>query len=531
MTLAHHAPSLRLIKALSKTNNSALTQGILRGVEKEGLRVLPNGTLSLTPHSINLGSALTHPHITTDFSESLLEYITAPTHLDLQLQDDLTQLQSFSYQHLGNEVIWPMSMPCALPSDEQIPVAQYGTSNRAKMKTVYREGLGLRYGRTMQTVAGLHYNFSLPRAFWALIHHQELSTQPLDTFITDKYFHLIRNFRRYYWLLIYLFGASPAVDASFVKDRQHNLVALAPNTLGLPYATALRMGNLGYQSSAQSSLFVCYNTLKSYTTTLGKAIHTPYPEYENLGNGKLKQLNTSLLQIENEFYSAIRPKRTAHNNETALTALCNRGVEYLEVRCLDLDPFEASGIAHSTVKFLDVFLVYCLLKPSPACDKDEFIHTQDNQQRVVTQGRKANLGLITPTGDEISLKNWGLELTTDMTAIAELLDKNHSTEDYSAALTDARNKLLDPALTPSAKIADAHAKGISHIQFGLQQANKHKNNLAELAKNEEYDSRYQEMTQESLRLLAEEESQVQLPFDEYLANYYQQYQTCCDKAG
>ena len=524
--------AVSFLNTLAEDENHTLLQGVLKGIEKEGLRATISGQLAQTPHPLGLGSALTHPNITTDFSEALLEFITSPTHSDPHLLGDLKRLHQYSYGQLGEELIWPFSMPCELPADNEIPVAQYGTSNRAKMKTIYREGLGLRYGRTMQTVAGLHYNFSLPRAFWAYLHNETLSPLALDVFTTNRYFHLIRNFRRFYWLLIYLFGASPVVDGSFVRGRPHDLEELSPNTYGRPFATALRMGDLGYQSSAQSSLFVCYNALLTYTATLSSAIHTPYPAYQNLGNEHAQQLNTSLLQIENEFYSPVRPKRTARAGETALTALCKRGVEYLEVRCLDLDPNEPSGISAETVRFLDTFLLYCLMLSSPECDRNEFINTSTNQKRVVNEGRKPGLQLIDPAGNERDLKDWGLDIIASMEPVAQVLDRVHGAHGkYGAALANAAAKLNQPELTPSGQMMTEVNDGKSYLEIGLQQAQKIADTLKSQPLSELHQRRFSDISEESLALQRAEEEQPQEPFDEYLKAYYQQYQSCCKEAA
>ena len=302
-----------------------------RGIEKESLRALPDGTLALTPHPAALGSALTHPHITTDFSESQLELITG-VHADVEAcLEELTQIHQFVYRvPIGDEMLWVASMPCGLPADETIPIGRYGTSNVGRAKSVYRMGLGHRYGRRMQTISGIHYNWSMPGVG------------------NDDYFALIRNFRRHSFLLLYLFGASPAVCSSFVAGREHELQPLNEHTLYMPHGTSLRMGRLGYQSDAQASLAVSYNGLESYAASLQDALTQPYPPYEAIGirnpGGEYNQLATSLLQIENEFYGTIRPKRVIFPGERPLHALRERGVEYVEVRCMDLDPFVPVGI-------------------------------------------------------------------------------------------------------------------------------------------------------------------------------------------
>ena len=336
-----------------------------RGIEKESLRVRADGALADTPHPAALGSALTHEHITTDFSESQLELITG-VHAGVDgCLEELTRIHQFVYAVLaneagsqageaGSEILWASSMPCRLPQDDEIPIGRYGSSNIGRMKSIYRHGLSHRYGRRMQTISGIHYNFSVPDAS------------------TGDYFDLIRNFRRQSWLALYLFGASPAVCSTFVAGRPHELQELRAGTMYLPHATSLRMGRLGYQSDAQASLCVSYNGLDGYAASLHEALTRPYPPYEKIGlqdanhpGSNYRQLSTSLLQIENEFYSTIRPKRSIRPGERPLHALRERGVEYVEVRLMDLDPFEAVGINAQTMRLLDVLLLHCLLSDSP----------------------------------------------------------------------------------------------------------------------------------------------------------------------
>ena len=348
-----------------RTLSPAILRGLRRGIEKESLRVRPDGTLAATPHPPALGSALTHPHITTDFSEAQLELITGVHPSVDACLDELRHIHQFVYRHIGDELLWCGSMPCRLPEENAIPIARYGPSNVGRAKTVYRIGLSHRYGRRMQTISGIHYNFSLPEAAWSLTSLGDAS---------EAYFALIRNFRRHAWLLLYLFGASPAVCASFVEGRAHELRELAPGTLYLPYATSLRMGRLGYLSEAQDSLAVSYNDLASYTASLYDALTKPHPPYEAIGiceGDDYRQLATSLLQIENEFYSTIRPKRVIFPGERPLHALRERGVEYVEVRAMDLDPFPAIGIDAGTIRLLDVFLLHCLLTDSPPDTRQE----------------------------------------------------------------------------------------------------------------------------------------------------------------
>ncbi len=519
-----------LLRDLSTPANSPLLTGILRGLEKESLRVDQNGRISQKPHPEACGSTLTHSLITTDYSEALLEFITPPNHRIDALIEQLTHIHKFTYDHLQNEYLWVASMPCQIDSDDEVKVAQYGSSNPGKMKTIYREGLGHRYGRMMQTISGIHYNFSLPTAFWAWLHNRENSTKNLQAFRTERYFDLIRNFRRYYWLLIYLFGASPAVCSNFVKNRNHELDNLDKDTLYAPFATSLRMGDLGYQSDAQSSLAVSYNCLEQYLATLCQAIQQPYPSYEKTGlkdsDGNYQQLNTSLLQIENEFYSAIRPKRTAESGETALSALHSRGVEYIEVRCIDLNPYEPLGISSSQMHFIDTFLLFCLLAESPLSDEDENHRILNNQRNIVYRGRDPALTLQFEDQTR-TVKEWGECLFSSLVPVAEMLDNAYESTDYAAALEEQRKKLSDPGLTPSGRILkDLRDKDYSYADFGLVQARKLNDYFTGQSLPAHINHRFEQLTRQSIEQQQQLEQKCSGNFDSYLANYYRQYTFC-----
>src|SRR5262245_56441507 len=408
-----------------------ILRGIRRGIEKESLRVRADGVLAMTPHPAALGAALTHPHITTDFSESQLELITAPHERVEDCLEQLTEIHKVVLRAIDGELMWAGSMPCNLPGDEAIPIGRYGSSNVGRAKSVYRMGLSHRYGRRMQTISGIHYNLSVPGA------------------TSEQYFALIRNFRRRSWLLLYLFGASPAVCSSFVAGRKHELQELAPGTMYAPHGTSLRMGRLGYQSEAQASLAVSYNSLKSYTASLFDALTKPYPAYEKigiLGGGEYLQLNTTLLQIENEFYGTIRPKRRIKRGERPLHALRERGVEYVEVRLMDLDPFLAVGIGEPTMRFLDCFLLSCLLDESPPDTPAEIVAVGRNQQKVATRGREPGLVL---EGNR-PLAAWGKELVAKCQAVAATIDRDHE-----EACAHALRMLEHPEELPSARVLSA----------------------------------------------------------------------------
>jgi glutamate--cysteine ligase len=416
--------------------------GIRRGIEKESLRTQANGALARTPHPAALGAPLTHSRITTDYSESQLELITGAHPCVQDCLDELTQIHQYTYRALADsgELLWVGSMPCGLPPDENIPIGSYGSSNIARAKSVYRMGLGHRYGRRMQTISGIHYNWSLPG----------LSN--------DEHFALIRNFRRHAFLLLTLFGASPAVCSSFVAGREHMLQKLTEHTLHLPHATSLRMGRLGYQSEAQATLAVSYNNLESYAASLHEALTRPYAPYEAIGiknlGGEYNQLATTLLQIENEFYGTIRPKRVIHPGERPLHALRERGVQYIEVRCMDLDPFVPVGISAQTMRFLDVFLLHCLLQDSPPDTPEEIAALGRNQHRTAAYGRQPGLTLER-NGQDVPLLDWAQQLLAECEPIAAALNAAHGSTDYSAALAAARAALAAPATLPSARVLES----------------------------------------------------------------------------
>ena len=494
-----------LQQALS-TLAPARLQGIRRGIEKESLRATGTGALALTPHPAALGSALTHPNITTDYSESQLELITGVHGSVEQCLEELTQVHQFTYRALGDELMWVSSMPCTLPPDETIPIGRYGASNVGRAKSVYRMGLAHRYGRRMQTISGIHYNWSLPGVSDA------------------QYFGLIRNFRRQAFLLLYLFGASPAACSSFVAGRKHELQALSPGTVYMPYGTSLRMGRLGYQSQAQSSLAVSYNSLDGYASSLHEALTRPYPAYEAIGimnpGGEYNQLATSLLQIENEFYGTIRPKRVIRPGERPLHALRERGVEYVEVRLMDLDPFVPIGIKAQTIRFLDVFLLHCLLSDSPEDTPQEIAALGRNQHRTAAYGRDPAV-LLERDGREVKLRDWGAEIVAECGSVAAMLDAVHGTTDYGDAVRSAQALLENADMLPSTRVLAAMARDHSNsfAGFTLAQSEQAKAKLLKLPFGEGLQVRMEALARQSLEDQKAVEAADALPFEQYRQQY------------
>lgn len=494
-----------------------------RGIERETLRVDQQGAISQTGHPAGLGSALTHKAITTDYSEALLEFITSVKTDKKALLQELDELHRFSFSKLDNELFWAGSMPSVLPEQEQIPIAQYGESHIGKLKTIYRHGLWHRYGRKMQTIAGLHYNWSLTEEFWqqwALVNGK---LGDLTPFKTEEYFGLIRNFRRHSWLLLYLFGASPAADKSFLDYPSDELEHLGDDTLYNRWATSLRMSDLGYSNQAQAELFVCFNSLETYAKTLSEAIQEPYPDYQAIGlkeDGQYKQLNTSILQIENEYYSDIRPKRVAYSGEKPLHALRYRGVEYIEVRCLDVNPFMPLGIDETQISFVDLFLLWCLVQDSPMISAEECEQLQRNSERVAIRGRDPELTL-THQGEEHPVPELARKFVESICQFARFIDEKNGTECYQQACRAQLQKVDNPELTPSSLVQQAVEEYGSYRAFSLAQSRRFADIFSEPLPEDRWMD-WQEETEQSRWRQQNIEASDQGPFDDFLAEYLRQ---------
>ena len=503
-------------------DHAQVLRGITRGYERECLRVDASAYLAQTPHPLTLGSKLTHPWITTDYAEALLEFITPPSQDPAFPLDFLRDIHRFTARQMRGEIMWAGSMPCVVGDDKTIAIANYGSSNSARMKSVYREGLGLRYGRHMQTIAGSHYNWSLPEEFWVILKGCCSGTGSLQDFVSERYFGLIRNFLRFGWLIPYLFGASPAICQSFLQGRRSGLQELVPGTLFRPYATSLRMSDLGYQNRAQDQLHVSFNSLAEYTQALETAIRTPDPFYEKLGvreGERWKQLNANLLQIENEFYAGIRPKRVAKAGERPALALKNYGVEYLEVRLFDLNPFVDIGIVPEQSTFADILLLMCLFHQSPPITAREQGENDENQARIVNQGRQPDLTLLVYNREQ-AFRPIAHALFDDMQPFAQMLDVAYGGDNYSRTLASLRTRIDHPETTPSAQVLLAAREHKGYFKFAMQQSQQHHESLLAQALDAATLAKFEDSVQASLVEQQRLESLPQGRFEDYVASYY-----------
>jgi glutamate--cysteine ligase len=513
------------LAALAEKNVAQTLVGIKHGIEREALRINKNGSLAQTPHPKAFGSALSHDYITTDFSESLLEFITPPEEDTKKTIAQLSDIHKFVQENFDEEQLWPLSMPCFIVDQAHIPIADYGTSNIGKMKTLYRVGLKNRYGAMMQAIAGVHFNFSIPQAFWDKWLPEVEGIDASQDNVSAAYFAQIRNYRRFCWLIPYLYGSSPALCSSFLEGNESTLPfeKMDNGTYYLPYATSLRMSDLGYTNSAQSGLNICYNKVDSYIESLRAAIHTPsdeYTQYSGKVDGELQQLNSNVLQIENELYSPIRPKQPTLHFEKPTDALALRGVNYIEVRALDVNPFSAVGIDEQQINFLDVFLTYCAVAPSDMMQGDDYQETEDNLSLVVEQGRKPGL-LLGTNGEQKTLTDWASELFDDMREVARIMDENNQANTFSEAVETEWQKVLDPDKTFSGRILKQLKEGnLGNGDFALSLAEKHKADLQGLDYRHFTAEQLAEISRQSIGKQEQEEASDTKEFEVFLDNYF-----------
>lgn len=498
------------------------------GLEKECLRVNTEGKISQTPQPISLGSALTHPYITTDYSEALLELITPPCHSVQNALKFLCDLQKFVYDNLEGELLWSSSMPCVVAGETSIPLANYGSSNSGQMKHIYRRGLGYRYGRVMQVIAGVHFNFSFSDEFWSAYQMLEGNRESPQAFISESYFGVLRNLKRFGWVVPYLFGASPAVCKSFLNGQDTPLQVFNDNTYYHPFATSLRMGDIGYQNNKENEKGVVanYNSLNEYVNSLRYATETPCPEYEKIGvkvDGSYRQLNANILQIENEYYSTVRPKQILMGEEKPSLALSRRGVRYVELRSLDVNPFTPMGIDEPQMYFLKAFMVYCLLLESPPILRNEEIAIDINELNVAHHGRDPELK-ISIQGKTLNMREQGLLLCDSMRTCCEVLDQGIDGSPHLKALLAQEEKFKNPQTTPSAIMLDEMKKnneGFFHLSKRLSE--QHLEYFSNRMLDENFREEFVKLSQDSLKQQQNIEQHDQLSFDDYLQHYFAQY--------
>jgi glutamate--cysteine ligase len=525
MPIAYSSALQRLETFLIHCDARLLRENVI-GLEKEALRVRPDGGISRTPHPQAFGSALTHPYITTDYSEALLELITPPCSGGEPALEFLCDIHRYVYDGLGKESLWATSMPCVLNGEAGIPVAEYGPSNPGRMKHIYRIGLGHRYGRVMQVISGVHFNFSISDEAWQALHALDGERGPLQDFISSRYMGLIRNLQRIGWLVPYLFGASPAVCESFFVGRSSSLPRFDEHTHYEPYATSLRMGDIGYTNAkeGENGIKANYDSLTSYIDSLECAISTPCARYARIGvkvDGEYRQLNDHLLQIENEYYSTIRPKPLPQDDERPTVALRRRGVRYVELRSLDVNAFDPLGVSREQLHFLEALLLFCLFAESPPISVTEREAIDLNFTRVAHRGREPGLKLQ-ENGNERTLTDWAREVLESMQRFCELLD-NGSGGDYCRSLVQQHDKVRDPETTPSARmLAEMREHGEGFHAFARRQSLKHRDFFLSRPLAPQRRAEFEAMARDSLERQQAIEAADDGDLDSYIQSYFTQ---------
>jgi glutamate--cysteine ligase len=516
----------RLRRLAGEADVALLRRGLF-GLEKESLRVSAKGGIASTPHPRSIGAALTHPYITTDYSEALLEFITPPLASFRDALDYLADLHAFVYPRLDDEILWATSMPCVLAGDRNIPVAEYGSSNAGRMKKLYRVGLGHRYGRVMQVIAGVHFNWSLAEALWPAFRLIEGRICGLRDFRDQRYMAQIRNLQRYAWLIPYLFGASPAVCKSFFLGQATNLPSFDETTYYAPHATSLRLGDIGYQNSREEGLGIkaCYDDVQCYADSLLHATTTPAAAWEAIGvevDGDYRQLNANILQIENEYYSTVRPKQLLEGMEKPSLALKKRGIRYVELRSLDVNAYHPLGLDETQGRFLEVLMLFCLLADSPLIDERERREIDRNLLDVAHRGREPKLTLQ-HRGVRLPLRAWALEILESMLPVCEVLDGIEGGAWFEDAVDEQLNKARAPDLTPSAKmLQEMRDRGEGFYPFARRLSQQHHRYFLERELPADKVAVLEAEVARSLRAQVEMEAAPQPAFGDFLADYFAQ---------
>lgn len=468
-----------------KKMNRLLSKGLF-GIEREAQRITSTGDLALTPHPAVFGNKAENPYITTDFSESQIEIITSPGPSPEATHEELLSIHRQVEEGIKEERLWPISMPPRLPDEDKIPIARFSETEAGIRANIYRNGLALRYGKKMQMISGIHYNYSFDQDLMDALHVRFGADKTKRDFADSLYFSVARNFLRYRWLLIYLFGASPFCDTTYysVVKREINMVQqCCPtrfdsffDTLS-QYATSLRVSRFGYSNPMKKNQKIFYNGMSEYSHKLRKMMSTRSSRYAKLGvcrNGSQIQLNENVLQKESEYYSSIRLKQTVAEGESQLEALESRGVKYLEVRILDINPFEKTGIRLDQMRFLQVFLLYCLFSKSPRITQKEHLRMNLNHHTVALLGRSRKVMLCRYGEGEIALQEWGGEVFAELRAIASLMDKDTGADTYSRVIESESGKLTDISLLPSEIMhRQMKAGNMSFLEYGIRLLEEH----------------------------------------------------------
>jgi glutamate--cysteine ligase len=419
------------------------------GIERETHRVLRDGTLSTAPHPPDLRK----PDFTRDFAESQLEIVTAPGATIREALFELDRLTAVAQRAIGDELLWPFSMPPRLPAESRIPIARLGSDEDGRRARAYREGLSRRYGKVRQMICGVHVNVSLGASLISRLSSEApLTTEEgRNTRSADAYaLRLVRNLYAELPLLILLYGASPVLGGG-QEDA--------------PHAVSYRNSRHGYARDE----FIPYLDLTSfdaYLDGLRRGLRTLSPSFARLGlveDGRVVQLNANVFQTDKEFYAPIRLRQVIEPGESAVDALARRGVGYVELRFFDVDPSHLSGITDAALRLLHLFLLDALSRPStPLASTTLRAHLDMAADVALSDPRRlATLPFLASARARLArLEHW-----------AERLDAVELSNEYRTSLAFFRHRLADPSMLPSSALAASFAaSGADWTSFGIDRA-------------------------------------------------------------
>lgn len=413
------------------------------GIEKENLRVDETGRLALTPHPPEFGYKLYNPYIKTDFSESQVEMVTPICDNLEAAYNFLENLQNIISLTLKGEYLWPQSNPPILPEEEQIPIAVFRSSDYMQMK--YRERLAEKYGRKKQMFSGVHVNFSFKDNFLKKLYAKFGKNASYRDFKDNLYLKLTKNLLKHRWLLVYLTGASPVFHNSFDDKLNTNCNKLDDESYCFKDRSSLRNSEHGYHNIEE--FFIDYSSLEGYVRSLQALIDA----------GKL--------QSSHEFYSPVRLKSVRIPGKDIIEQLSDSGIKYIEIRLFDLNPFSKNGISLEDLHFVNLFVVYLLLKQDLTFD--EIQQKISNKNHFLATVMSENVRIYNDAGELVSLKHEALKIIDEMAEMVQALELNN---DYlTNVIKNARERVMDTRKSYAHRIIE-EVKRKSFIGFHMEKA-------------------------------------------------------------
>lgn len=410
------------------------------GIERECLRVDKNGYLSMKPHPLELGKKEENKYITTDFSESQIEMITPPLSNVEDTYKFLNTLYDIVAMNIGDEYLWPQSMPCIIPDDDKIPVAKY---NGEVKNTEYREMLLKKYGGKKQLISGIHFNFSFGDDLIEKLYKSSKYEGTIEEFKDDVYLKTARNFLRYRWIIIYLFGGTAAIHHTYSENCKRNLKEFTEDSFSGEGAISYRNSDCGYKNKVK--IFPDYSSVERYVNSVKGFI------------------DNKVISCHKELYSAVRIK--PYDTANFFDSLLSRGIQYLEFRCIDINPFEKCGISYDDLKFLQIFMVYLLVK-----EESKYDNWQDDALK--------NENIISVNGqNDVYLMRDGIKIKKKLYAeeiIREIIKLNDDFKlDREDVITKMLKKFEDKNKTYSHKLYEMIKKD-GYVSSDMNLAKKYK---------------------------------------------------------